>query len=164
MSYVPPHLRNKKKHEESVSTKDEFPSLGTTKTKTAFLPTRSFATLASEWSEEADIQKQKEEYKKEIETRELRKQQAEMRNIVKFNNMAYTVDESYPEENTVLYPSSSDDWTTVTHKKLKRELTIEEKLERDAIHEEEEKRLEEEDSMWVSNSHDDWDYRDRRVI
>lgn len=164
MSYVPPHLRNKKKVEEIVPPKDDFPVLGMSKTKTSFPPKRSFAALAMEWSEEADIQKQKEEYRKEMENREMRRKEAEMRNVVKFTNTTHYTDDAYPEEDTVLYPSSSDDWTTVNHKKLKRELTIEEKMERDAIREEEEKRMNEEDSMWNSNPADEWDYRDRRVI
>ena len=101
MSYVPPHLRNnnkKKDAEKSIPKQDEFPSLGFTKTKSQFMPKRSFASLANEWSEESEIQKQHEEYRKATEERELRKQHADMRNVIKFKHTTEDTTENYNNE------------------------------------------------------------------
>jgi hypothetical protein len=161
MSYIPPHLRNNKNVEKPVLKQDDFPALSVSKTKSQFIPKRSFATLANEWSEESEFQKQKEESRKEIELREVRRRESAIRNLVTFNSSNRTAGEYYQQE-TESIQQSSDDWTTVNHIKLKRELSDEARIERELAREEEEKRMKEEDSMWASNTHDDWDYRDRR--
>lgn len=161
MSYIPPHLRNNKNAEKTLPKQDDFPALSVSKTKSQFIPKRSFASLANEWSEESEFQKQKEESRKEIELREVRRRESAIRNLVTFNNSNLTAGEYYQQE-TESIQQSSDDWTTVNHVKLKRELSDEERLNRELAKEEEEKRMKEEDSMWTSNTLDDWDYRDRR--
>ncbi len=161
MSYVPPHMRANKHAEKSIPAQHEFPALSVAKTKTQFIPKRSFASLATEWSEDSEFQKQKEESRKEIEFREVRRRNADIRNLVTFNNSNKPVDD-YHQRETEAVQHSSDDWTTVNHVKLKRELSDDAKIERELAREEEEKRMKEEDSMWASNTHDDWDYRDRR--
>jgi len=156
MSYVPPHLRSK-----PMPKQDDFPALSVPKTKTQFIPKRSFASLANEWSEESEIQKQKEEFRKEVENREIRRRETDIRNLVTFSSGTRASDEYFQEESEVVQ-KSSDEWTTVNHVKLKRELSDDERLNRELAKEEEEKRMKDEDSMWNSNTHDDWDYRDRR--
>jgi hypothetical protein len=155
MSYVPPHLRSK-----PLPKQDDFPAFGVTKSKTQFIPKRSFASLANEWSEESEIQKQKDEFRKEVENREIRRRESDIRNLVTFTNNNVKSQEYHPE--TELVEQQSDEWRTVNHLKLKREFTDEERLKRELAKEEEEKLLKDEQSMWASNSHDDWDYRDRR--
>lgn len=160
MSYVPPHLRKSKSADTPIPVQGEFPSLGVAKTKSQFIPKRSFASLATEWSEESEHQKQKEEFRKEVEAREVRRHEAAVRNIVTFRNSSFH-DQTYTEE-TEDVEQHTDEWTTVNHIKPKRELSDEERLNRELAKEEEEKRMKEEDTMWVYNTHDDFDYRDRR--
>jgi hypothetical protein len=161
MSYVPPHLRGNKQAEKTIPAQHEFPALSVAKTKTQFIPKRSFASLANEWSEDSEFQKQKEDTRKEMELREVRRRNADIRNLVTFNNSNKSVDDIYRQESEVI-EQSSDEWTTVNHVKLKREFSDDARLERELAREEEEKRMKDEDSMWNSNTHDDWDYRDRR--
>ena len=155
MSYVPPHLRSK-----PIPKEDDFPSLGVPKSKSQFIPKRSFASLANDWSEESEFQKQKEEVRRAVETREILRRESDIRNLVTFTNNNVRFQEYQPETESVEQPS--DEWTTVNHIKLKREFTDEERLKRELAKEEEEKRMKDEYSMWASNANDDWDYRDRR--
>ena len=73
-----------------------------------------------------------------------------------------TYDDNYFPSDTVEYEQpTTDDWTTI-EKKPKRELTEEEKMERELLREVEEG-TNQTDSVWNTQNGDDWDYRDRRV-
>jgi hypothetical protein len=166
--YVPPALRSK-----AIPTASDFPALGTARPQNNTWKT-SFAVLASDWNEHAEEETAKREFKAAVEKREADKRVAEQRAFV---NRKRPVDAIYDmdcEEDRVedsiwaaAGPNKEENgWTTV-EPKLKKELTLEERIARDQKVEEEEKRAQAareaaRDSVWGDAS--EWDYRDRRAV
>jgi hypothetical protein len=167
--YVPPALRSK-----AIPTASDFPALGTARVQNNTWKT-SFAVLASDWNEHAEEETAKREFKAAVEKREADKRAAEQRAFV---NRKRPVDAIYDmdcEEDRVedsiwaaagAPKEEENGWTTV-EPKLKKELTLEERIARDQKVEEEEKRAQAareaaRDSVWGDAS--EWDYRDRRAV
>lgn len=175
--YVPPALRNKNRfttlEEETrpspIPKQEEFPSLGGSPrtSSNGWKTKKSFAVLATEWNDHSEEEKAKEEYRRETEKREAEKRERDMRNMVVFkrrdsfdeyDDNAYIVEDTSPAP-----PYEEDGWTTV-ERKVRRELSEEEKHARlEAREAEEKERKAQEDSVWNASNADDWDYRDRRV-
>lgn len=166
-TYIPPYLRNRKTNsvpEKKLPTPDDFPSLGAVPVRTnAWSSSRSFAVLASEWKEHDDEEQIKKEAKDSRAQYEADLRRRDEHNVFVFKNDVDGCDESYslPEDAEVKDMPDSD-WTTI-EKKAKRELTIEEKIERQIAQEAEEKAALDKDSVWNENAGDEWDYRDRRT-
>lgn len=164
--YVPPAMRNKKNSgEESkvkIPSQDEFPSLGSGKSKSSFKPIRSFAALATEWNEHAEEEKVRKETREMMDRREAERREADTRHVFVYRQREVEYN-SYVEEYDSYQSKSEDpdDWTTI-EKKARRDLTPEELLEKKLRMEEEERRLAE-DSVWNESNGDEWDYRDRRA-
>jgi hypothetical protein len=155
--YVPPAMRAK---QQPTLSSDDFPSLGGLGkvTKTSFKPTRSFAVLATEWSEHEEDEKIRRETREETERREAQRRLISDRNVFVYrrdNDIQDTIDETTQDA------PPEDEWKII-QKKAHRELTTEELFEKKERMEEEEKRMEE-DSVWKDGNLADWDYRDRRA-
>jgi hypothetical protein len=163
--YVPPAMRNRKhladEQKLKVPSPDEFPTLGSSKPKTAFKPVRSFALLASEWQDHEDEEKSRKEILESMGRREAERRENENRNVYVYRQSeSHTDDYQVDDDRYQPNPSGVDDWTTI-EKKAKRELTLEEQYDKKLRMEEEEKRMADE-SVW-NDHNDDWDYRDRRA-
>jgi hypothetical protein len=165
-TYIPPYMRNRKTNsvpEKKLPTSDDFPSLSSAPVRTnAWSSTRSFAVLASEWKEHDEEEQMKKEAK-EFRTRyESDIRRRDEQNVFVFKNDRGEYAENYSvQEDAEFVDTDTSDWKTI-EKKAKRELTIEEKIERQIAQEAEEKAAADRDSVWNDGTGDDWDYRDRR--
>jgi hypothetical protein len=165
--YVPPHLRNRISKADEVNLKPEsFPALsGSAPVRTnagTWTKPKSFASLAREWNEKADDEKQQREMNELSEQSRIQRQNIEKRShfVYREERQAYDgfVYDSYEEPEAL----PKDDWKDVSHKKLRPELTLEEKMEKQSRMEAEEtaKNDNNDDSVWKT---EEWDYRDRRT-
>ena len=157
--YVPPAMRAK---QQPTLSSDDFPSLGglSKPSKTSFKPTRSFAVLATEWSEHEEEEKIRRETREETERHEAQRRALNDRNVFVYRrDNDYDIQDTTDETNQDAAPD--DEWKVI-QKKAYRELTTEELFEKKERMEEEEKRMEEE-SVWKDGNLADWDYRDRRA-
>lgn len=155
--YVPPSLRNRS---EPVL---NFPQLSTRQPLVAPSPmAKPYSALATEWNEEDRVQK---EFQTELDRRNREREEANRRNKVSLHREYHGSDEYiYSAEEQPLVPPSkvdADGWQTV-EKKVKKELTLEQQIER------KERYLQtlekgEDDTVWGSNANEEWGYRDRRA-
>lgn len=166
-SYVPPHLRNRhasKTVEKKVPGSDEFPILGSSAVRSSARPalTRSFALLASEWKDHEEEEKIQKEAKDERNRREMEVRRREERNVIVYKNETDSYYDNYANPQDSEYGEEYDpEWTTI-EKKPKKELTLEEKIERDIQRETDERSAAQDASVWNESASNDWDYRDRR--
>jgi len=163
--YVPPHLRNRISKAEEVNLKPEsFPALsGSAPVRTnagTWTKPKSFASLAREWNEKADDEKLQREIDEQRERSRIKRENMEQRSHFTYHRPAYDgfVYDSYEEPEAL----PNDDWKDVSHKKLRPELTLEEKMEKQTRMEAEEaaKNDNNDESVWKT---EEWDYRDRRT-
>ena len=107
-------------------TETNFPSLGTpTSQVRVWGGTKSFAELAVEWDEK----KKKEEHEKKVEEVVQPVKNRQNVPLPRFNNIHRFVEQEdfeQPEQK----PTEEDDWVTVRHKKIRREKTFEEKIQK----------------------------------
>lgn len=166
--YVPPALRNRevvRNEKKIVQTEENFPSLS------ARLPIvnnkwkSSFAALATEWNEHEEEEKVNRQLREDKDRRETQRRLAEERNVVTLRRRTSLHQEEYDTSPSTYIndATNEDDWTVIDRKKLKPELSLEEKVERDQKREEEERKAQE-SSVWDNANPDDWDYRDRRAV
>ena len=157
--YVPPAMRAK---QQPTLSSDDFPSLGglSKPSKTSFKPTRSFAVLATEWSEHEEEEKIRKETRESAQRHEAQRRAINDRNVFVYRPDTDYYNEDRPDD-SVQALSADDEWKVI-QKKAYRELTTEELFEKKERMEEEEKRMEEE-SVWKDGNLADWDYRDRRA-
>jgi len=165
-TYIPPYMRNRKTNsvpEKKLPTSDDFPSLGAIPVRTnAWSNNRSFAVLATEWKEHDEDEQMKKDAKESRIRYEADIRRRDEHNVFVFRNDGGKYNESYSlAEGAVIEDVDDSEWKTI-EKKAKRELTIEEKIERQIAQEAEEKAALDKDSVWNESTGDDWDYRDRR--
>jgi len=163
-SYVPPSRRQKapiQKIGVEINNLNDFPSLSASGPKTRFLPTKSFAALASEWDERAKEEKDQAEQRKAIANQEKEQMEIRRMNIVQHKPVEFLEPDYDDEGEAAPLIVEKDEWTTINHTKIRRELTVEEKYLRDQRLAEEERQAEQGNTFWTENS--DWDYRDRRT-
>jgi hypothetical protein len=165
--YVPPHLRNRIAKATEVDLKPEsFPILsGSAPVRTnagTWTKPKSFASLAREWNEKADDEKLQREMNEQRERSRIQRENMEQRShfVYREPRQAYDgfVYDSYEEPEEQL----EDEWKDVSHKKLRPELTLEEKMEKQARMEAEEAGRNDTNDESVWNT-EEWDYRDRRT-
>lgn len=161
--YIAPSLRNKAR----ITPNDDFPALtNKTKTNSGSQWKHSFASLATQWKVLDEEETEKREFREAIEKREAERRESELKNIVltrkRHIDAIYEEDNEYlSEENDDTSFENNDGWTVV-ERKIRRELTEEERLAREHNQENVEQK-ENEQSVWnTNNENDDWDYRDRR--
>jgi hypothetical protein len=165
--YVPPHLRNRIAKATEVDLKPEsFPVLsGSAPVRTnagTWTKPKSFASLAREWNEKADDEKLQREMNEQRERSRIQRENMEQRIhfVYREPRQAYDgfVYDSYEEPEAL----PKDEWKDVSHKKLRPELTLEEKMEKQARMEAEEADRNDinDESVWKT---EEWDYRDRRT-
>jgi hypothetical protein len=150
--YVPPNKRDAPK--VILPKKEEFPMLCSTNTKPSIWSGKSFSSLATEWKNKDQEEKQNREIAEEIEKNKRHREE-----IIIVRKRQYQSDHYSPyfeDENNL---RNDDEWTTV-EKKVRPSLTIEEKIERDEFLEKQEIKQMEDDSVWQT---EEWDFRDRRV-
>lgn len=161
--YVPPAFRAK-----APPAPQEFPALASVESNTSsqWKSKTSFAVLAAEWRDHAEEDAAVRAHQMEEEKRQAEKDAAEQRRIVRHKR---TIDEVYDDadyDEPPTNPADNDDgWVTI-ERKVRKELTPEEKFAREQKREEEETRAKREhDSVWGDASgNTDWDYRDRRAV
>jgi len=181
--YVPPHVRNapkpqerfrrrndeyreqRRREEDEVQKKEEqsrenneqnFPTLITRLSAPSWsVGTKTFAQLASEWSEKS---KEEELLKKDEEESKNTLQQRYTHSLPKFRNVRRFVEvEDQPQSSeTSEEEQIEDEWKVVVHRKPRREKTIEEKFSRPITPPQ--------DSVWNADDHPNenetcWDER-----
>lgn len=164
--YVPPHLRNRINKATEVDLKPEsFPVLsGSAPVRTnagTWTKTKSFASLAREWNEKADEDKLQREINEQREQSRVQRQMIEERSHFFYSHTEKHYDGFVYDAVEVPKDLPKDDWKDVSHKKLRAELTLEEKMEKEArLEAEETANNDPDDSVWKT---EEWDYRDRRT-
>jgi hypothetical protein len=146
---------------------DYFPALST-RTPTV-PPTKSgvsFSALASEWNEKSEEDAIEREARQETMRNLAVFAEAERRAFVPMRR-EYNSNEDYvyadeAEKNTIL---PEDDGWKVVEKKVRKEWSIDEQIERKQRYEAEVDRQKEEGSVWTTGDHrhEDWGFRDRRT-
>lgn len=169
--YVPPHTRNRRGNDtvpnkQDIPSPDSFPALlsGSTVVRTdapSWSKGKSFASLAREWKDQTEEEKQQRELQMEIENAQRMRDEAAARNHFTFQHhededSIYDINENQAEQ----IKQAADEWTLVDRTKIVRELTNEERMERDMAREEEERLLNERnESVWKT---EEWGYGERR--
>lgn len=162
--YLPPHLRNRKDTakvspilEEVKSIEEKFPALSNTNTVrvTEQKPGKSFASLATDWANESERQKEEDDnqryYRQTM--NDVHKQSSIP--LPKFHNVRHFVEPEDDEKETTPAMVNNDEtgWIEVRRKKKdRRPKTFEEKLAEDELKEQEPK----EETVW--NTEDDESY------
>jgi hypothetical protein len=165
--YVPPHLRNRISKAEEVNLKPEsFPALRSSapvRTNAAtWTKPKTFASLAREWNDKADNDKLQREIDEHCERSRMKRENMEQRSHFFYSRSGKHYDGFVYDAVEVPEERPQDEWTDVSHKKLRPELTLEEKMEKQAKMEAEEaaKNDSNDESVWKT---EEWDYRDRRT-
>jgi epoxyqueuosine reductase QueG len=166
--YIPPSRRN-----VVTSIKDQdFPALSTnTRTIAPTKSTVSFSALASEWNEKDRDDEMERKSREDIERSRAERAEADSRRFVAvrrdYDNpepYVYPVDQ---DDNCVLINDKhpSDEWKTV-NKRLRKQWSYEEQIERKQKFEEAEARMYGDSSVWNSGDHpsEEWSHRDRRIL
>ena len=166
--YIPPSRRNAASSSTPVQN-DYFPALSAhSRTSAPAKAGVSFSALASEWNEKDRDDEIQRKSREEFEKNRAERAEADSRTFVslrrEYNNSepyVYPVDH---DDTRVLIPPS-DEWKTV-NKKLRKQWSYEEQLERKQKFEEAEARMYEDSSVWQAGDHrsEEWNHRDRRIL